>query len=272
VKKSRGIAALVFSLLLGLGLSPLAADPVIERGIDVFTTPADGNTFYDFARNPIPAGFFCDKSKPFKGRIAFKGLPLVTETAGQLGSADTVVERLDDAVFNARGRATTRIQFRALSLVSIAPIKNACGEYHTYVSLRPKQRVTTMNLYRTQEGGGNFSAPLAVDIRMIFIPVKPIQEKEARKLELTGRINFPAISIPWSFTDGAKSSDFVVVDTDGDQIPDRLLPGPSNFFPGRLTKSQNKTYCCWEYTCHNTTDGCEHCFSYLPAGCQGECP
>ncbi len=271
MKKSCVLAALVFSLLLGLGLSPLAADPLIERGIDVFTTPADGNTFYDFARNPIPAGFFCDKSKPFRGRIAFKGLPLVTETAGQLGSADTVVERLDDAVFNARGRATTRIQFRALSLVSIAPIKNACGEFHTYVSLSPKQRVTTMTLYRTQEGGGNFIAPLAVDARMIFIPVKPIQEKEARKLELTGRITFPATSIPWSFTDGAKSLGFVVVDTDGDQIPDRLLPGPSNFFPGKLSRSQNKTYCCWEYYCHEA-EGHEHCFSQLPWGCQGECP
>ncbi len=63
LKKSRVLAVLVFSLLLGL--SPLAADSIIERGIDVFTTPPDGNTFYDFARNPIPAGFFCEKSKPF---------------------------------------------------------------------------------------------------------------------------------------------------------------------------------------------------------------
>jgi len=270
VKKSLVLAALVFSLLLGL--SPLAADPLmIERGIDVFTTPPDGNTFYDFARNPIPAGFFCEKSKPFRGRIAFKGLPLVTETAGQLGSTDTVVERLDDAIFNAKGRATTRIQFRALSLVSIVPIKNACGEFHAYVSLSPRQRVTRMNIYRTQEGGGNFVAPLAVDARMTFIPVKPALEKEARKLELTGRITFPATAIPWSFTEGAKSPDFVIVDTDGDQIPDRLLPGPSNFFPGKLSKSLNKTYCCWEYYCH-AAEGHEHCFSQLPWGCQGECP
>jgi hypothetical protein len=129
-----------------------------------------------------------------------------------------------------------------------------------------------MNIYRTQEGGGNFVAPLAVDARMTFIPVKPTLEKDARKLELTGRITFPATAIPWSFTDGAKSSGFVVVDTDGDQIPDRLLPGPSNFFPGKLSKSlQNKTYCCWEYSCH-AADGHEHCFGQLPWGCTGECP
>ena len=268
MNKGRVFAVLVFSLLFGL--SPLAAAPVIERGIDVFTTPADGKTFYDFARDPIPAGFFCKNSKPFKGRVNFKGLPLVTEAPGQLGSTDTVVERLDDAVFNDAGRAITRVQFRALSLVSIAPIKTNCGEFHTYVSLRAKQRVTKMNIFRTRENGGHFIAPLAVDARMTFIPVKP-QKAEARKLELMGKVTFPAISIPWSLTDGAKKLDFVVVDTNGDLIADRLLPGPSNFFPGQSTGSPDKTYCCWEYSCH-AADGHEHCFSYLPWGCTGECP
>jgi hypothetical protein len=61
MKKSSVLAALVFSLLLGL--SPLAAEPMIVRGIDVFTTPSDGKTFYDFAQNPIPAGFFCREAQ-----------------------------------------------------------------------------------------------------------------------------------------------------------------------------------------------------------------
>lgn len=65
---------LVLSLLFSL--SPLAADPMIQRGIDAFTTLADGRTYYDFAVNPIPAGFFCKGSRPFTGRVAFKGLPL----------------------------------------------------------------------------------------------------------------------------------------------------------------------------------------------------
>ena len=137
----------------------------------------DGKTFYDFAQNPIPAGFFCKGSKAFTGRVAFKGLPLATETPGQLWGADTVIERLDDAVFDAKGIAMTRIQFRALSLVSIAPIKTACGAFHVYVSLGGQQRVTTMNILRTQEGGGNFVAPLAVDVRMTFIPVKPARQR-----------------------------------------------------------------------------------------------
>jgi hypothetical protein len=104
--------------------------------------------------------------------MAFKGLPLTTQVAGQLWGADTVVERLDDTIFDDKGIGVTRLQFRALSLVSIAPIKTACGAFHVYVSLAGPQRVTTMNIVRTQEGGGNFAGPLAVDLRMKFIPVR----------------------------------------------------------------------------------------------------
>jgi hypothetical protein len=64
--------------------------------------------------------------------MVFKGLPLATGTPGQLWGADTVVERLNDAAFNAEGVAMTGLQFRALSLVSIRPIKTACGTYYAY--------------------------------------------------------------------------------------------------------------------------------------------
>ncbi|HEY9422336.1 MAG TPA: hypothetical protein VIW92_13040, partial [Thermoanaerobaculia bacterium] len=180
------LAVLVASLLLGL--SPLSADPVIQRGIDVFSTPGDGKTFYDFSQRPIPAGFFCKGSKAFTGRVAFKGLPLATDPPGQLGGVDTIVERLNDAVFDDKGVAVTRLQFRALSLVSTAPVKTACGAFHAYLSLSGKQRVTTMNILRLQEGGGDFVAPLAADVKMTFIPVKPARNKVVRKLELTGSV------------------------------------------------------------------------------------
>lgn len=260
------LATLACSFLLGL--SPLAAAPTVQRGIDIFTTPADGRTSYDFALSPIPAGFFCKGSKPFTGRIAFKGLPLATEVPDQLGVADTVVERLDDAVFDAQGTAVTRIQFRALSLVSIAPIKTACGSFHAYVSLGGKQRVTTMRIHRTHEGGGSFIAPLAADVRLTFIPVKPAAGKAVRKLELNGSFTFPATSLPWGIAEGAKSLDAVVVDTNGDLAPDTRLPGTSNFLPGM---SQSKGYrgdCCSEYLCHtDPSTGKMHCTWSIPPGC-----
>jgi hypothetical protein len=273
VSKRSVLAALVFSLLLGL---PLAADPVIQRGIDVFTTPADGRTYYDFALSPIPAGFFCNRSKAFAGRVAFKGLPLATATPGQLRGADTVIERLDDAAFNTKGTAVTRIQFRALSLASIAPIKTACGAYHVYVSLGGEQRVTAMSIHRTHENGGSFVAPLAVDTRMTFIPVKRARNQGARKLELTGSLTFPPRDLPWSLTAGTrtKGSGPVVVDTNGDLTPDTLLPGTSNFAAGRSPENRtlNKLYddpytpCC--PTCH-AADGHEHC--YYPYNCMSFC-
>jgi hypothetical protein len=260
VRKRSVFTALVFSLLLGL--SPLAADPVIQRGIDAFVTPADGRTYTDFAEKPIPAGFFCNSSKAFTGRVALKGLPLTTRTPGQLRGADTIIERLDDAVFNAKGTAATRIQFRALSLVSIAPIKTSCGAFHVYVSLGGPQRVTAMSIHRTREGGGSFVAPLAVNARLTFVSVKPPRNKSARKLELTGKFTFPPKAMSWSLaTDAAAGLDSVVVDTNGDLKPDTLLSGTSNFAPGR-SSGMDKGSCCEE--CHEV-DGERHC--YVPYTC-----
>ncbi len=256
------LTLLLLSLLLSV--SRLSADPVILRGIDVFTTAGDGHTFYDFSQRPIPAGFFCKSSKPFTGRVAFKGLPLSTAVPGQLSGADTVVERLDDAVFDDRGIAVTRLQFRALSLGSIAPIKTACGAFHVYLSLSGTQRVTAMRIVRTQEGGGEFSSPLAVDVRMRFVPVKPSRSRDAQKLELTGSVTFSESPLPWSFAPGAMAKRIgpVAVDTNGDLVPDTRLPGTSNFSPGQSPDRpwMNKGYCscCPGELCH-ANSGEMHC-------------
>lgn len=267
--RNRTILAMLVSSLL-LGLSPLSADSVIQRGIDVFTTVGDGKTFYDFAQNPIPAGFFCKKSKEFTGRVAFKGLPLATGTPGQLRNADTVIERLDDSVFDAKGTAVTRLQFRALSLVSIAPVKTACGDFHVFVSLGGKQRTTTMHILRTQQGGGEFVAPLAIDVRLRFIPVKPARNK-ARTLELEESFTFPATPIPWSLAEEAiaKRIGPVFVDSNGDLTPDTLLPGTSNFLAG-ISPSlvpngsmTNKSGGGCGMTCHAYEDK-QHCYTNPP--------
>src|SRR5262245_56245400 len=196
----RVILLVALAVVLLAGTLPLAAaDTAIRRGVDTFTTTANGKTFFDFAETPIPAGFFCKSSAPFTGRVTFRGLPLETGAPGQLHGADTVIERLDDGVFDAGGTARTRIQFRALSLVSVNPVKTACGAFHVYASLAGEQRETTMRIYRTEENGGNFVAPLAVKARLTFIPVKPRQRGD-RKLELTASFTFPAEPLPWSMT------------------------------------------------------------------------
>ena len=261
--KASSLAALAVALLVGTPL--LAAETVIRRGIDVFTTTSNGSTYFSFANNPIPAGFFCESSEVFAGRVAFKGLPLETGVSGQLGKADSVVERLDDAVFDAHGTAVTRIQFRALSLVSIAPIKTACGAFHVYVSLADKQRVTTMRIFRTQENGGNFVAPLAVKVRLSFIPVKSPRNKISRKLELMESITFPGRPLPWSFTGGPSTKQIrsAVVDTNGDLTPDTLLFGTSNFWPGQKPRASTSLVeageCQMCTVCHYTGTEDWHC-------------
>ncbi len=272
------LAVLAVSILAGL--SPLAADSTVQRGIDVFTTKANGATYFDFAQNPLPAGFFCESSKAFTGRVTLKGLPLATAAPGQIWGGDTVIERLDDADFDANDVAETRIQFRALSLVSVAPVKTACGAFHVYVSLAGPQRTSTMKINRTEEGGGNFVAPLAVNARVSFVPVKPT--KSARTLEVTRSFTFPGTPLPWAFRSNEKSKriNTALVDTNGDQTPDTLLPGASNFMAGRspARRSTNKLYygeCdpCPEMTCHYY-NGEEHCtYPTQPPYClQMACP
>lgn len=256
--------------VLLLVVSPLAAagDPVIKRGIDVFNTLPNGKTFYDFAKSPIPAGFLCKGSPALTGRVALRGLPLQTEIAGQLRSADTIVERLDDAAFDANGLAVTRIKFRALSMVSMAPIRTSCGSFHVYVTLAEKQRTTTMRIYRTSERGGNFHAPLSIVTRISFVPTKG---ESLRRLEIQGIVNFPGKAIPWSFADNSdmkKIAGSVFVDTNGDLTPDTRLPSTSNFASGwpsdgfkvATAQAGGSGDCspCGPEVCHDA-DGEQHC-------------
>lgn len=259
----KGIWLLAIFVLAAL--APLSAAPTIQRGVDTFTTPADGNTFYDFARQPIPAGFFCQKSEPFTGRVALKGLPLATSGAQQLHGADTVIERLGDATFDSRGRATTQIRFKALSLVSISPIETACGPFHVYVSLAGRQRQTVMRLARTNEKSGTFEAPLAVNARMLFVPVERQAVDKGRKLELRGSFNFPATPLPWQLTSQARPerSASLLVDTDGDQRPDSVIVKTPGFsavgaMPSVFEKIRSDCYNC--QSCHtDPASAKQHC-------------
>src|SRR4051795_3233145 len=161
-------AALILALISGSPL-PAAGEP-IHNGVDLWMTVA-GFAQTSFANEPIPAGFFCEGSQPFTGTVKFKGVPFAVAPAGSLGGMDTAVRRLDDAVFNEKGEATTRIQLMALSLASVKPIETSCGKYDVAVSLNGEQPVTTMRIFRTEALGGTYSAPLALNVKAVFTPV-----------------------------------------------------------------------------------------------------
>src|SRR5215468_7113443 len=110
--RSVALVAIVTALISG---APAFAAETIHSGVDLWMTVA-GFAQTSFADEPIPAGFFCEGSQPYTGTVKFKGVPFATAPAGSLGGMDTAVRRLDDAVFNEKGEATTRIQLMALSL------------------------------------------------------------------------------------------------------------------------------------------------------------
>jgi|HubBroStandDraft_3_1064219.scaffolds.fasta_scaffold110731_2 hypothetical protein len=223
--------ALVVACVLAMTMATAAvASEPIRQGVDVWMTVA-GFARTNFADEPIPAGFFCQDSRPFNGMITMKGVPLAVTPGKGLGGIDTVVRRLDDAVFNEQGEARTRIQLMALSLASIEPIETSCGKYDVVVSLAPgEQPVTTMRIFRSESLGGTYSAPLSLNVRVVFTPVSG--DKSARR-EVTRRIDLgPANRSVWAYVSTPRYGDGAMIDTNGDGRPNTVLPKASNFQAG----------------------------------------
>ncbi len=186
---------LVLTILVSLALLTIpalaeeefATIDKVPSGFDVWQTVGSGATGYGFGDDPLPKDFFCPGSEPFKDRISFEGVPVKTEPAGYLGLTDTIIERLDDAVFNEDGLAKTRIQIRALHLEGIDTIKNSCGEWTVKAGLAEEQPVSDMIFNREYSIGGTMHADLWVDVRLVFTHVKTGETREVTRL-----INLPS--------------------------------------------------------------------------------
>lgn len=218
--------------LLVLLAMPVAAAERVQNGADLWVSDY---TFTSFKENPLPAGFFCAESKAFKGVINMQGEPLATAPAGALGKVDTIVRRLDDTSFNQDGEATTRIRLMALSLKSVKPVETGCGLYDVTASLAGEQPVTEMKIARTSDNGGYYVAPLELNVKVVFTPVSG--QGESR--EIMNHISLgPGHQSYWSWNRGAAAkvvvhrTGTVKVDTDGDRVPDSLVPAPGNFVAG----------------------------------------
>lgn len=232
--------ALFFTLaVLLLAALPAAAVEPIQRGIDAWTTVPEA-TWADLNDNPIPAGFFCKDFPGFSGQIYLKGVPIMTER-GPLGRTDTIVERLDNAVFNKRGAAFTRVRLLALQLTGVETFKTACGEYKVDVTLDGEQPLSRMRILRENNKGGRFMVPLAVNAKIIFTRV----DDESERFEVTDHVRFsPNPLNRWSYRRFSPAAKRVarpmMVDTDWDGTPDTLVPAQSNFSPGSYNGALNK--------------------------------
>jgi hypothetical protein len=189
----------------------------------------------------------------------FRGVPVATAEPGILGSTDTIVERLDDAAFNKRGVAVTRIQMRALHFESVEPVQTKCGAFTVEVKLNGEQPVTRMRIVRTGEDGGRFYAPIAVNGKLVFTPVG---RSTTEVLELTRNVRFPANQgIEWAAKFGPNNlqrTGFFHVDTDGDKQVDTYLPGTSNFVAGAPSQPGRTPLVREKAGCH-TVDDEGHC-------------
>ena len=265
MKRLSVFMTVAFAVLLAM--PAFAADLIIANGVDLWRTPGDGTTFADFSKQSIPAGFFCNGSEPFTGRVILKGIPIASN--GALGNTDTIIQRLDNAAFNKRGVATTRIQMRAMQFEGLAPVKTACGAFKLRVTLDGEQPVTTMRIVQDNQKGGRFFAPIWVNVKLSF---EPIGRVSTEALELRKSLRFPpARHQEWSANRGnAGVKGFVKVDTDSDGAPDTFLPGTSSFaagvaaFPQRVASKLRQQQQIDENGCHVEDEG-QHCPQpYLP--------
>jgi hypothetical protein len=224
------IAAVAVLVLTVLPVAATVKDPVIRAGIDPWMTVPEG-TKVDFEHDPLPAGFFCTASPAFTGRIWLRGVPLASDNP-QYANIDTVVERLDDAVFDSRGVAQTRFQMRALQLEGVRTFKNQCGEYHVQVKLDGEQPITRMQILRDGPSGGRFLLTVKINAKVVFTR----GDNPAERLDVAYPVTFkPSPYHRWSLPEPSDSAQIsgAMIDTDWDGTPDTLVRGTSNFTAGQ---------------------------------------
>jgi hypothetical protein len=159
------IALLALVAAAVLAAVPALAQDVIPHGTDSWTTAGDGSSYTDLS---LPAGFLDPNCDAFSGRVILAGVPIVTSPPNAFNGGDTLVERLDDAVFDAKGTATTNIIVRGLHFQGTAPLKTACGDWTADVGLDKQQSTTQMTIVRQDSSGGYFTAPISVNTVWTF--------------------------------------------------------------------------------------------------------
>lgn len=221
---------LLLALALTVLASPVLAIDVIQNGSDLWYTPGDGTTYAKFDTEPLPQGFFCSGSAPFTGRVIFQGVPIATSPSGAFGNTDTIVHRLDDAVFNKDGVATTRIQMRAMQFKGVEPLRTKCGKFNVALVLDGSlQPVTNMTIHRLGEDHGYFVAEISANVKITFTPASG----KGQTLEVLREVRFPPARNVWASRPGdgiITRQGFVLADTNADGRADAYVPGTSSNF------------------------------------------
>jgi len=150
---------------------------VIPRGSDGWTTAGDGSTVAEVI---LPAGFLDKDCPAYHKEAVLVGVPVETSPEGAFDGADTIIERLDDATFDDKGVARTKIAVRALHFRAVDNLGTGCGEWSADVGLDKDQAVTQMTIVREDAKGGYFTAPIAVNALWTFRRTSDGAERQLR--------------------------------------------------------------------------------------------
>lgn len=176
-------------MLLAAFLAVPAFAQTIPPGKDFWVTPNNGQTDFTFPNGDVESLCGAPASTTWNHKVLLRGVPAPGS------DYDTVVARLDKAVFDSTLQASTRIQVSMLSFASAASQSTPCGPLNWTVGLSGPQAVTTMKLRRTSTTGGLFSADIAVNVEFRAI----------RNGSYLGSLFYnivlpdPATGTPWSF-------------------------------------------------------------------------
>ena len=271
----RNSALIVLALALICAAPSFAEVATVTNGIDVWTTPADGSSYLDLARTPIPAGFLCPSSRPLTGRILWQGKPIASAPDNVLGNADTIVQRLDDVTFGQDGIGVTRLQVKALSLVGMKPIRTRCGNFEVTAHLNGEQPITSMEIVRQTGDSGTYQASLAMQVKLVFTPIGRDGNSTGglvrtfvvdEPMDLESQLARWTSSAPNPEVQHKQIGGFLAVDTDGDAATDLFLPGQSNFFT-LGAEAAGKDSLITEGDCVNTHPGLICHSSGIPGKC-----
>lgn len=259
-----------------LGSPWASGSDAIPNGVDAWHTAGNGWTYYSFEKNPLPADFFCSGSEPFTGVVYLEGRPVATHPAGAFDGADTIVERLDRAVFDANRRAETRVVIRALSMVSSSPVVTRCGDFDVTVSLADgDQPRKTMVFRKIGEQGGLAIAPMDLNAKLAFTPVG---SSGSPTHEMRVGVRFPGAIMPWRREAARELAHrrigLVMVDSNGDGAPDLSVPNTRNVLLGEVREADSvcaePAYTpgaladrigCYTPECHSDLEvGEQHCY------------
>lgn len=148
-------------LLVSLAALPaMAQPPGVDPGVDPWVTPGNGQTFTTFVDGDVEALCGLAHDPNWNHMVLFQGAPAPGV------DYDTTVQRLDHALFDASGVATTRVQVSSLAFRSMFPTDTPCGRLDWTAGLSGPQPITQMTIVRQTPMGGVFSAELIVSVEL----------------------------------------------------------------------------------------------------------